>query len=471
MSLKNLRDIYDVVIVGAGPAGLAAAVTSAESGLSTLLVDENSGPGGQVYRAITSTPVTRPHILGDDYWSGLDLIRAAEASGAEMLTETTVWSLDRDLLLGLSHKGRSRLISARRVILATGAMERPFPIPGWTLPGVMTVGAAQTLLKASGLVPSGRTIIAGTGPLLWLLATQLLRSGCRLEAILDTTPSRAYMKAAWHAVGFVLSPLFVKGLKLRSEVQRHVEVISGITALAADGDDRVRTVAYTTGGTASRRLELDLLLLHQGVVPNPNLAMAAGVEHGWNSLQACWTPHVDGTGQTSVPGIAIAGDGAGVAGAKAAQARGSLAGIAAASALNANVARPDEQAFRQALARHERGRTFLDTLFRPAAQFRVPHDDATIVCRCEETTAGAIREAARLGCEGPNQLKAFTRCGMGPCQGRLCNLTVTELIAQTRGMTPAAVGTCRLRPPIKPISLGELAGLQATPSAIKAVVR
>jgi bacterioferritin-associated ferredoxin len=198
--------------------------------------------------------------------------------------------------------------------------------------------------------------------------------------------------------------------------------------------------------------------------------MSASVAHRWDQLQACWSPVLDGFGRTSVPGIAIAGDGAGIGGARAAEERGRLVAIGVVRALAPSAPIIDEQMVQQALHRHERGRRFLDTLYQPPRQFRVPEGD-TIVCRCEEVTARQIRETAALGCEGPNQMKAFLRCGMGPCQGRLCGLTVTELIAEARGAMPEAVGYYRLRPPVKPIPLAELARLPANENAIKAVVR
>jgi bacterioferritin-associated ferredoxin len=208
------------------------------------------------------------------------------------------------------------------------------------------------------------------------------------------------------------------------------------------------------------------------VVPNVNLAMAAGVKHAWDEVQLCFAPVLDADFGTSVEGIAIAGDGAGIGGAWAAYERGRIAARAAVAALSAEATAklPAPEALRAGLAKAERGRAFLDVLYRPAKRFRVPEGD-TIVCRCEEVTAREIAESVTIGATGPNQLKAYRRTGMGPCQGRLCGLTVTELMADARGKTPDEIGYYRLRPPVKPITLSELAALPKTESATKAVVR
>jgi NADPH-dependent 2,4-dienoyl-CoA reductase/sulfur reductase-like enzyme len=468
MNASDLAPSYDLVIIGGGPAGLAAAALAARAGVQTVLFDENPGVGGQIYRGITATPVRDRAILGDDYWAGSALATEVKASGATVVNGATVWSLDPNRLVGVSIGGQARMVQARRVIIATGSLERPFPIPGWTLPGVMTAGAAQTALKAQGLVPSGKTIMAGAGPLLWLLAAQLLRAGTKIEAILDTAPRMNWVRAMMHAPDFALSPYWSKGLALLREVKAKVPVIRA-SSVEAHGKDRLSEVVFGTDA-GERRMKADLLLLHQGVVPNVNLALSAGVVHRWNERQLCFEPVVDGDFGTSVPGIAVAGDGAGIAGGTAAAERGRIAALAVVQALKPEATVPSLQMIRQKLAREEMGRAFLDTLYQPAPRFRQPVGD-TIVCRCEEVTAQQVRDTADLGCEGPNQMKAFLRCGMGPCQGRLCGLTVTELIADQRRSMPEAVGYYRLRPPVKPITLGELASLPKTDAERRAVER
>jgi NADPH-dependent 2,4-dienoyl-CoA reductase/sulfur reductase-like enzyme len=471
-ALADLPETWDVAVIGAGPAGMSAATVAAHAGLSTVLIDENPGPGGQIYRGISASPITDRSILGEDYWKGRDVLNGFLGSGAVYCPRTTAWSLSRERSIGVSSGGMARMLQARRVVIATGALERPMPIPGWTLPGVMTAGAAQTMLKSSALVPTGRIVLAGCGPLLWLLASQLLAAGATIAAVLETTDRAAWKKALPLAPQFAMSPYLSKGLRLMRSVQRRVRVVTRVTQIEAKGQHHLSEVVFATSRGPQERLAADLLLLHQGVVPNHNLAMAAGVEHRWNEDQLCWTPVLADDGSTSLDGIALAGDGAGIAGAEAAAERGKLAGLAAARALapTALVGLPDEQSIRSRLARYLRGRRFLDLLYQPPEQFRRPQGD-TIVCRCEEITASQIVATVPIGAIGPNQMKSFLRCGMGPCQGRLCNLTVTELIAATRGVSPAEVGTYRLRPPVKPLSLSELAAMPKSESAVKAVVR
>lgn len=481
-AIDELAEHYDLVVVGAGPAGLSAAACAAELGVDILLVDENPAPGGQIYRAIGTTPVADRDVLGADYWRGADIVARFERSGASYAARCTLWSLGPDeaspdgkgFEIGLSLDGRARLIGANQVILATGAQERPFPIPGWTLPGVMTAGAAQIALKSSAIVPAGRTVIAGCGPLLYLLAAQLAMAGAEIVAVLDTTPRANWLKAVPALPDFLRSPYLVKGLRLMAQARRSLRFVGGVTGLAAEGTGRLAAVRLERAG-AAETIACDTLLLHQGVIPSVNLANAAGCAHDFDEAQHCWAPRLDAWFGSSVQGIAIAGDGAGIGGAESAALRGEMAALGAAERLaRIGDAERDRLAapVRAALERALRGRRFLDLLYKPAPQFLAPPRDETIVCRCEEVTAGQVRDTAtRLGVTGPNQMKAFLRCGMGPCQGRLCGPTVVELIAQANGTTPAEVGYYRLRPPVKPVTLAELAALPQTEAAVKAVVR
>ncbi|MBR7890539.1 NAD(P)/FAD-dependent oxidoreductase [Burkholderia multivorans] len=467
MTAEFMQETVDVVVVGAGPAGLGAATRAARAGLSVVLLDEQDAVGGQIYRAIERADARRREILGSDYAAGAALADAFARSGARHLTRTTVWQVTRERQVHYLRDGKVGCFDARRVILATGALERPFPIPGWTLPGVLTAGAAQILLKSAGEVPSTPPVLAGCGPLLYLLGWQYLRAGVPIRALVDTTRPADRWRAKKHLFAALRAwPFLGKGLQMmRALRDANVPIHEGADDLAIvsrtgdDGQPRAAALTFTVQGRA-HRIDADVILLHQGVVPNTQFTHALRAAHRWDDAQLCFTPQVDAWGELDVPGIFVAGDGAGIGGAQAAAQQGTLAALAAAAQLGAldEAARDREAgAHRDALARALRIRPFLDSLYRPRDANRIPADD-TIVCRCEEVTAGELRGFVALGCVGPNQAKSFGRCGMGPCQGRLCGLTVTEVIADARRVAPDTVGYYRIRPPIKPITLGELAG-------------
>lgn len=462
-----MKAIYDVAVIGAGPAGLVAASVAARHALATVLFDEQVAPGGQVYGPPTAGSNVRPDGSGGTIRDAA-LIEVFRQSGATGVFDATVWSAGKgseDLYdLGVAYGAlgaRSvRITSARAVIIATGAIERPFPIPGGTLPGVLTAADAQVLLKTTVIDRNSRVVLAGNGPLLWRLAAQYLDAGINLVALLDTTPRGRRWRSLRGAFDIARAPNFLRSLVDERAVRRRVRVIANVTALGASGPDRVECVQFDAAGNAGE-LFADRLLLHQGTTPDINLGSALGCAHRWNDAHASFEPVVDAWGGSTLPNVFLAGDAAGVAGAEAAQARGHLAALAVANALGRIDARARDSAAempRAALRRALLGRAHLDAIGRPADAFRIPRG-ATVVCRCENVTAAQVIDALRSGASGPNQVKSFTRCGMGPCQGRFCGLTVTEIVARERKVAPDAAGYFRLRWPVKPITLAELASL------------
>ncbi len=460
--------MHDLIVIGAGPAGMQAALTASDHGLSVLILDEQPKPGGQIYRNIEGASAQDLEILGDDYRKGLPLAQAVRAKvqdgSIRYISNAMVWQVTDEREVGYSVGGQAHLTAAPRIVLATGAMERPFPVEGWTLPGVMTAGAAQTMLKSSGLAAEG-AVFAGSGPLLALIVYQYVKAGVPVAALLDTTPANGFGRALPHLPGALRrAGMLWKGWRWLARIKRAgVPIVENVTDLKLVGDDAVSGVSYRCDGGGWQTIETRHTLLHQGVVPNVNLSMAAGLEHDWDGRQLCWRPRVDRWRAGSVPGISVAGDGAGIEGAAAAHLTGAIAALGVAHGLgrfDGNARDRLAAPLFKALNRESAIRPFLDAWFEPAAQFRTPASPSTIVCRCEELTAGAIEQAIAEGGTGPNQLKAFCRAGMGPCQGRFCGLTVQAMIAEKTGKPPETVGYYRLRPPIKPVPLRELAAMK-----------
>ncbi|MGO6746662.1 FAD-dependent oxidoreductase [Rhizobium ruizarguesonis] len=446
----------DLVIIGSGPAGMAAACEARAQGLSVLLLDEQSSVGGQIYRRIEAAPIDLLNVLGKDYAAGQGLAMEFRESGASYLGGAVVWNVTTTGVVDYVANGHADEVTGKFVLLASGAMERPFPVKGWTLPGVMSAGAGQIMLKGAGALPTEPVVLAGCGPLLYLLAWQYLRAGVTIRALVDTTPRWAYVKAARHVIGAARGWRdLLKGIKLLSVIKRRgVKVYSGATELSIEGEALAEGIAFVHHGK-KLRVPASLVLLHQGVVPNTQLTWSTGAEHRWDDDQLCWQPVTDEAGRLGNTAVYVAGDSREIVGGNASAVQGRLAALAIAQQLGTTrdtVRR--SSALRRELHRYTHLRPFLNTLYRPLDENRIPRDEV-LVCRCEEVTAGQIRRYVELGCLGPNQTKAFGRCGMGPCQGRLCGLTVTEVIAEARHVEPSEVGYYRIRPPIKPIMLGD----------------
>jgi len=436
---------------------MAAAATAAGGGAQVLLLDEQPRAGGQIYRNVGVDGESRPY-LGADYAAGRPLVDALDTPGITAKFGATVWRVEAGPRVVWSRDGASRIQAARHVLLAAGAQERPTPFPGWTLPGVMPAGAAQILMKTSGLLPRD-AILAGSGPLIYLIAAQMIDAGAAPRALVETQTPATMLRAARHLPGALRTAgTLARGLGLirkigAAGVARH----TGASAFRATAQEDGDIVFSFTAKGRTHRLVTPLLLTHQGVVPSTHIGRAAGIGHEWNDAQQAFRPKTDAWGGTDVPGIHVAGDGAGIGGAEAARAAGRLAALDILHRLGRldeeardREAAADRAAFDRAMAI----RRFLDAAYAPPPEILAPEGD-TIVCRCEEIDADGIRGAVKEGAYGPRQLKTATRAGMGPCQGRMCDPTVRGILASC-GTTPA---TPRARSPVKPVKLGELAAL------------
>lgn len=453
----------DLLIVGAGPAGMGAAIRARALGLSVTLVDDQPEPGGQIWRSVESC-TQRDEILGESYVEGRDVVRRFRASGATYLPRTQLWQLEAGFCAYVSCGGQASSIKAKCVIVATGAQERPIPFVGWTMPGVLTVGAAQILLKNAGQIPEGPIWVAGSGPLPLLYLTQLLRAGGEVAGYLDTSRRSQWRAALRYAPRALLAVKdLAKGASWASELRRKIPVIRGVSDIRVQGDGRLETLVYMKGSRETS-VKANVLLVHEGVIPNIHTSLALDCTVEWDALQDCYRPVLDSWGESSRPKMFVAGDGASIAGAKAALLRGEIAALGVARKLGV-VSTEDATAaldrIGRKLDRELALRPFLDALYKPRPQVFAPADGA-LLCRCEEVTAGDVRALARRDMRGPNQMKAASRAGMGPCQGRQCAYTMTRVLAEAQGRSPSDLGFFRIRPPLKPVTLAELASLHTS---------
>ena len=451
---------YDLIIIGSGPAGMSAAIEASKHELSILLLDDQFSAGGQVYRNIAGNQIRKctASFLGRDYWSGSKLADEFENIQIDVITQSRVWQISKDKRVYFNCKTKAFCAQAKFVIIATGAMERPMPVPGWTLPGVMTVGAAQTLLK-NGSMGAEDAVFAGTGPLFYLTIWQYLKAGFRVKAVIDTAPSKLpFYSFLWAIPALLQIRLLVKGLQWRSFIQKNTAYFKNARSVSFTGVNKADIIHFVDNTGTKKSIDGEHFFIHQGVIPNINLSMATEIEHLWSDRQKCWYPYTDKFGESSTRGIFVVGDGAGIFGVQVAALSGRIAakrianygsGISMISTISSLVKRGIQKS----------ARPFLDHVFAPTREWLVPVHDNVIVCRCEALNKAEITEAINLGVSGPNQLKSFSRAGMGRCQGRLCGLTVQHMIAEQNKMAEKDVGYYRLRPPIRPITVGELAAL------------
>ena len=460
-----------VVIVGAGPAGMSAAITLAGLGLRPTVIDENSDTGGQIYRQSPSSLSNSKATPTEQSRRGSELRGRFHSLGdrLEFRRNTKVWGVFRDRRLAMMTADGWDVIDSDQLILATGAYEFVPPFPGWTMPGVMTPGAAQLMIKTTGVPPGRRVLLAGTGPFLLVVAAALLDADVEVVGVVESVCRSETIRAL---PGLLSSAAMLRqGWQYLRRLRRAgVPIHTGHVIVDAEGDERIERVRFApcdrqwrAEPSGFRSVEVDTLCVGYGFVPRTELAQLAGCRMRWQDELGGWIPEVDEKLATTAPGVWVAGDGGGVAGATVAEAEGTLAGLAVARECGAL----DEASFEQQrrpidahLKKLRRFRNALDKLSQVRAGLSELAREDTIVCRCEELTRGEIEPAIAAGCTTSRTFKIATRLGMGPCQGRMCWPAMARAIALNTGKPIDEIGPSSVRPPISPVTLGELAGMQ-----------
>ena len=454
-----------VLIVGAGPAGLRAAEMLAEAGVTPILVDEAPRVGGQIYRQPPRVPGfmrTAAELYGAAADRARDLFVAFDRirHRIDYRPGALVYDLIDDRAI-VAADGKSEEVTFDALVLATGAMDRIVPAPGWTLPGVYTLGGAQVALKHQGCAIGKRVAFIGTGPLLLLTAHQYAKAGAVPAVIALPSQFRTFVTAALRLLPMprelMLGLYWLLDLK-----RRGVPVLFGHRLAEVTGQETVAGVVLKTRGT-QREIACDAVAMGYGLQSETQLADLAGLKFSFDAARRQWLPEADEYGRaTGRKHTYVAGDGAGILGADAAEARGRLAAHALLSDFDVSHvtyrAKPDLDA----VARAEYLQSAMRAAFDLHADFFAAVPDEAVLCRCEQVLASELRGVAGLmGARELNRAKSYSRVGMGRCQGRLCGHVAAHILADELGVTLDSVGRMRGQPPIKPVAVGTVAERRA----------
>lgn len=442
----------ELLIVGAGPAGMSAAIEAVKHSVHPIVVDNRPEPGGNIYAFLASNKRKHPErmeIFGPDYAKGGALIDAflayVKEGRATYHASTRLWRIEPDGGFAFDGPDGSKAGKAKHIILATGAQERPMPLPGWTLPGVMGVGAAQILMKSGGELPAGDIVIVGAGPLPLLLADQLANAGRPVKAMIEPEGASRLLSAAPHILQAAAAPkTATKGtLLLAKRFLRRTAVWRNAKSIEILGADKATGVRFKRGSMIE--LNAACVLIHDGIIPNLNPLRAAGLELEYSEQQKTW--HVQ-----SSDVIHVAGDGAGILGVDAAIISGKTT---ARRVFGADQVNSDEKAYNK----QKSFRQFIDATYPPVQTAGKAKSD-TVLCRCEMVRAGDVETAIDTLGADPNAIKRGLRIGMGPCQGRLCNHSLADFSSAKLKCSAREVGLPRARNPVLPVSFKTVAELE-----------
>lgn len=438
----------DVLVVGAGPAGLAAAEAAAQNGTDVLLLDERRTAGGQFYKQ--TDPALDQSALDRQQQDGAKMIAKTSLSGAKTIANATIWGAFEGPLLCAEVDGAPLEVRPKAVVVATGAYERPLMVPGWDLPGVMTTGAAQTLWRCYRVVPGRRIAIAGNGPLNFQVALELSRAGCDIVVVAEAAPPPHSRPAAAAAMLSSDPGLTWEGMKTVAALSaRGIPIRYGAALERIEKADGLLFATIALRGRRER-LEVDSVCMNYGFHPQNEILRLLGARFEFDGARQQLVPSRNEHFETSIRTVFAIGDCCGTMGAPASVEEGRIAGAAAAArAAGRDLERSDDGR----LARIRRFQKALWTLFSARGQEFADIRADALVCRCEEIAKSRIDKAATEDGFGIGSVKRTTRMGMGRCQGRYCMHAVAPHLAREQGVSMDEFAFFAPRPPVKPVSI------------------
>lgn len=451
-----------IIVVGAGPAGTRAAEALVRAGVRPTVIDEGRRDGGQIYRRQPDN-FTRPYkkLYGTEAARAKAVHDSFDAlkPHIDYRPETLVWNVAGGQVWTASGHAQETL-PYDALILCTGATDRLMPVKGWNLAGTYSLGGAQVALKSQAVSIGRAVVFMGSGPLLYLVAAQYAQAGATVAAVLDTAPAGARIRALPDLLA--LPSVLWNGVALTLALRKAgVAVHHQVTPLeiTGDPDTGVTGIRFRTAAGTEQAIACDAVAVGYHLRPETQLADLARCDFAFDAGTRQWLPVRDEDGRAGTPGVYLAGDGARILGARSAEASGKLAALAALADLGLPVDRGEMTALRRDVATYARFARGLAKAFPWPAEQAAALPDEAIVCRCEAVSAGDLRAVMReTGAQEANRAKAFSRVGMGRCQGRYCGLAAAELIAAEAGIPVERVGRLRGQAPVKPlpIAIGDI---------------
>ncbi|MEM5544273.1 FAD-dependent oxidoreductase [Sulfitobacter sp. AS92] len=458
-----MSEQYDIAVIGSGPAGSNAAITASGLGARVVVLDEQSYAGGQVWRAKSAAIAQAPNT--PETLAGNTLRDTLTASNATHLADTRVWQIEREgkgWAIHILTAGKTIKVLSKALVLATGAREYVHPIPGWTTPGVIGLAGATALFKQELTLPGKATVVSGTGPLVFFVASEIRRLGGTVAAIATPNTRRDWARAL-PAMLARLDLMRRGAIWMADLILARVPIYWGHAASAVQGHTEVSAVSISkldaTGAPVgnARDIQADSLCMGNGLIPAIEAAQLAGVSIKHRPELGGWVPNVETDGSTDIEGLFICGDGAGIRGVAAAEIHGILTGQTAASYLG-KVAVGTQSSIRQKYSKAARFGMAMTALSVPKAGYENLSTPDTIICRCESLTQQSVAKEIASGAQSANAVKSGLRAGMGPCGGKFCQTAIAALVARTNGGSVAEVPPPTPRPPLRPVPTAALAG-------------
>ncbi len=452
---------YDVIVIGAGPSGVTAALKLSKKGLKVLIIDSNGNSGGQIYRAPPESYVKKEEKSLDENLIQLKFSENLKKNNIDTAYNHTVWQVSPGFKIDAFNENGTVQWSTKNLIVATGTYEKIIPFDGWTTPGVIGLAACTILLKSHQTIPGNKIILAGNGPLLVSVAYYVLKFGGKVDAIVDTSSKFEWIKSI---ISLIFNPKnFIQGISWMSKI-----IFSGVPIYSKS---LVKKVDKTENGIFVRieniknkkikELKSEVLAVGHGLIPSTDISRLLKVNHLYNELKGGWIPKLDKYFKSSMKGLYIVGDGSGISGAIAAEEKGELAAIAILRDFNLISEKEFKNNNDRIIKKLNRYEIFAKGIAKLNAtpQSLIENiNDNTVICRCEDITKKDVINAVKNGAKNLNQIKSWTRFGMGPCQGRTCQYAVAKIASKHLKCNVKDLGYLTGRTPLRPFPLDKAIG-------------